>query len=1077
MSLELDGGALAVIPDAEMLADPNVVFPVVIDPFFVGERLHWANVHREQPSRGWTSDSAWPRAGGMRVGLCAWSGCGDSWGLWRSVVRFETGLGGRHIISAAVKMTQTHTGGCVTYPLRLWRVGAFTSGVSWNGVSWLDGAPLQSVNVASSNSTGGCGTSYPNRAVTFNSSAVRQLIQDNADESFQSVNFGLRSGDESDRNQWRRISRDSLKLEVEHASYPQTPTNLSTDGKGCGTSTPGPWVTTRRPGLTGTPRNQDGNGRYRQQVQTSSGAATVHSFLSSVVTVNISRTHTIPAADALPDGSFRWRMRTESASSGVPASSYTGWCYFRVDATPPPEPSAAQVTQDPQQGDPVQFELTGSPDTDRFRYNISGGSNTTVTASSGAATITVSPPTTSIDHQLQVWALDAAGNLSARHDMWFTTSKDLRVPVAGTWRFDGDRRDDSGHGHHLTAGPGVSFTTDRKGRSASAMQFTAQPGGCLSTGDSVLDTGNSLTVAAWVRMTDGGAAGTNPTVISQAGEYRSAFYIAWERSTGKWQFTMPSADAASVTWTSAYSIEPAALGQWTHVAGVHDAAAGRIRLYVDGKLQNVSEAHASMWNASGPIRIGCAIRQEGEISNEVDGVIDDVVAYQGVLVGAQIEQLMTGGPPAGVVSSWALRGNGVDTGPGGNDLTVPGSVTWVPDAFNRAGSAMRLDGASCAATTGPVVRTDDSFTVAAWVNPPADGGGESTVVSQAGANSAAFRLVHSADDRWGFAVTAADTPGAVSHSVFAPVGATTGGWQHVVGVYDAATGQVQVYVDGVQQGQAGAPGVLWRSGGALHVGCAAAGAGVGQFLAGAVHDVRVWRGPATPEHVQAAAVEQVSFWGLDGDGEDRLGGHHLSLHGEFEWVDDRFGFPQSAFGLALDGNGYAEADGPVVATDESFTVSAWAKLDSKDGYRTVLAQRGNQRSSFYVNYNPDRDRWQFGIPSEDSNPPSRWHYARSLEAPQVGVWYHLAGVFDLGAGEIRLYVNGQLQESVAGPGAPWHVDGEFLVGTAGDTAGNRWSGMVGAIDMVRVYSGVLDERRIADQGVVPVSPFDHNLIE
>lgn len=148
MPIELAGGTLAVIPDADMLADPEVVFPVVIDPPFVGSRIAWANVHREQASRGWTNDSAWPRAGGMRVGLCTWSGCGDSWGLWRSAVRFNTEpLGGKYIVSAAVKMIQTHTGGCGTYPLRLYQVSAFSSGVSWNGVNWL--SFLQSRDVAS----------------------------------------------------------------------------------------------------------------------------------------------------------------------------------------------------------------------------------------------------------------------------------------------------------------------------------------------------------------------------------------------------------------------------------------------------------------------------------------------------------------------------------------------------------------------------------------------------------------------------------------------------------------------------------------------------------------------------------------------------------------------------------------------------------------------------------------------------------------------------------------------------------------------------------------------------------------
>jgi hypothetical protein len=1061
MPIELDGGTLAVLPNLTGLATQGVEYPIFIDPPFVGSRLAWANVHQQQSSRGWTNDSAWPRSGGMRVGLCTWPSCEDSTGLWRSVVRFDTeALGGRHILTAAVKMTQTHTGGCGTYPLRLYQVSAFSSSVSWNGVNWA--SLLQEKDVASSNSTG-CGTSYPNRPVTFNNSTVRGRVQNHADEGHNSISFGLRSGSETNRDQWRRISRDSLRFEVEHASYPQTPTGLSTDGKGCASSGPGPWLTTGKPKLTGRPRNADGKGYYGIQVRTAGGTTDIYAFRSGNVTVNQTVAHTV--ANTLSDRAYRWRMRTESPFSGVPASAYSAWCYFQVDTTPPPKPSATQLTADPGLGDPVQFRLTGSSDTSQFRYNLTGGASKTVTASGGSATVTVTAPTTSIDHQLQVWALDAAGNISARYDHWFSTGKALVSHPVGGWRFDGDWRDDSGNGRTLSPGPGVSSTADRMGRSGAAARFAAAPGGCLNTAGAVLDTRASFTVAAWVRMTDGGAAGTNPTVISQAGGYRSAYFLAWYRETGQWQFTMPSADSATVTWASAYSLAPAQLGRWTHVAGVHDAAARQVRLYVDGVLQEVAAAHPTMWNATGPMRIGCATRTAGAVSNEVAGDVDDVVAYPDVLTGEQLQDLMARGLPAGQVSWWPLRGNGADTGPAGSPLTVPGTAAWVPDAFGRAGSALRLDGQSCASTAGPVLRTDDSFTVAAWAR--VDGAAAAhTVLSQAGVNGTSMRLRKAADNRWGFIVMASDSSSATWHQVYAPAAATTGGWQHLTGVYDAS-GTLRLYVDGVLQGEAAAPATMWRGGGGLNVGCAATTAGAWDYLDGAVHDVRAWRGSATPEQVRAVAVKPVSFWGLDADGQDGWGDHDLTLVGEYEWVDDRFGFPESAFGLALDGTGWADTAGPVLTTDESFTVSAWAKLDNKGGIRTVVAQAGAEVASFNLSYDPGADRWQLSMASEDAAASATWQRARSIAPPAVGQWYHLAGVFDLGANRISLYVNGQLQATAAGPAEPWHVAGELMIGSAGNTTGDRWNPMVGSIDMVRAYSGVLDERRIADQGVVP----------
>lgn len=1067
LPVELTGGGagfqrLAVVPDPAMLADPDTEFPVVIDPPFVGRRVKWATVHREQPNRGWTGDSSWPRAGGMRIGLCTWTTprhCGDAWGLWRSVVKFDTGaLAGRYIQSAAVKMTQTHTGGCGgPYPLKLYRVSSFDSGVSWNGVNWL--SHVQTKDVPRSN----CGSG--SRAIAFGGSGVVSRVGQAARNGYQTMSFGLRSGNESSRDQWRRVSysHETLRLEVEHASYPQTPTNRSTDGKGCDTSAPGPWLTTGRPVLSARPRNDDGTGKLRLRIREDGSSSDDYRHTTGVITVNRTVSHRIPSADRLADGRYRWSARTVSPISAVPASPYSSWCYFRVDTTPPPAPSAAQLTDDPQLGDPVQFRLTGSPDTARFRYALTGGSSRTVTASGGTATITVDPPDTSIDHQLQVWARDAAGNESARHDMWFTTDKDLRVPVAGVWRFDGDWRDDSGNAHTLSPQSGVSPAADRQGRPGSAVHLDGES--CAFTAGPVLHTDQSFTVAAWARPVPGTS---RDTVVAQAGTDQTAFRLR-TATNGRWSMMITSENSDTPVWQHALA-DAEATGDWQHVAGVYDAPAGRVRLYVDGVLASVAEV-TSAWDAAGPLTVGCAAQQGSSGWDEFAGDLDEVVAYQGVLTSARIAELMAGGPPAGPVSWWPLRGDGADAGPAGQDLTVPPGASYVPDQHGRAGSALWLDGSTCATTTGSVLRSDDSFTVAAWARPGDDGTSKLTLLSQSGDEATVMRLRRGNDNRWGFVVMGADELDPVWYRAYAPAEATTGGWQHVAGVYDAAAGQIRVYVDGVEQAVQDAPEVLWRSSGATRLGCSGADRGNWDHFVGAVHDVRLWRGAATPEQLAAVATERVSGWGMDGSGLDVWGGNDLSLVGNYEWVEDRFGFPESAFGLGLDGTGWGETAGPVVATDESFTVSAWVRLADKAGHRTVVAQAGSQAPGFYLQYHPGLDRWQFAMPATDSASTS-WHRALSDAAPQIGHWYHLAGVYDLGADRLSLYVNGHLQQeegTVAGPAAPWSAGGGLLVGTAGDLTRGTYSPLVGAVDMVRVYTGVLDRRRIADQGIVPTT--------
>ena len=53
----------------------------------------------------------------------------------------------------------------------------------------------------------------------------------------------------------------------------------------------------------------------------------------------------------------------------------------------------------------------------------------------------------------------------------------------------------------------------------------------------------------------------------------------------------------------ALSTAAPAVGAWTHLAGVHDTAAGELRLYVNGALHG-RVPHAGAWHAVGALQIG-----------------------------------------------------------------------------------------------------------------------------------------------------------------------------------------------------------------------------------------------------------------------------------------------------------------------------------------------------------------------------------------------------------------------------------------------------------------------------------------
>ncbi len=171
-----------------------------------------------------------------------------------------------------------------------------------------------------------------------------------------------------------------------------------------------------------------------------------------------------------------------------------------------------------------------------------------------------------------------------------------------------------------------------------------------------------------------------------------------------------------------------------------------------------------------------------------------------------------GAAPAGsVVGAWRLdEGSGLVTADGsgrGNDLALSGEDLWTGGIFSEFGGdpsdhGLRFDAPTDAATSaGPVVATDGSFWVSAFLRPDvADR--TAVAVSQDGTVVSGFTLglQQGADCQtpsgtcWAFSMAGADQAGATSATARAQSPVQAGSWSHVVGVHDATAGTVSLYV-------------------------------------------------------------------------------------------------------------------------------------------------------------------------------------------------------------------------------------------------------------------------------------------
>ncbi len=201
-------------------------------------------------------------------------------------------------------------------------------------------------------------------------------------------------------------------------------------------------------------------------------------------------------------------------------------------------------------------------------------------------------------------------------------------------------------------------------------------------------------------------------------------------------------------------------------------------------------------------------------------------------------------------------------------------------------------------------------------------------------------------------------------------------------------------------------------------------------------------GPGTP------GLGGVAAYQFDGNAEDTAGDHDATLVGSPGYGEGRIGQA-----LTLDGTAqYADLGAPVLNTASDYTASAWVKLDKADGaFQTVVSQDGASVSDFFLQYSGANQRFAMSFAGVR---------ALSPEKPEVGRWYHLAGVRDTVNGELRLYVDGQLAGSVSAC-SPWTTPSGNTVIGRGKYNGNPVDYLDGAVDEVRLFDRALSAAEIA----------------
>ncbi|MEU1304162.1 LamG domain-containing protein [Streptomyces shenzhenensis] len=1052
------GDQLVLTPDRELLTGADTVYPVFIDPqWYSPKATAWT-----MASRYWAGSPQWKFNGDSDAGLgfCDWNYCNpqDVKRLFYQIP--TTKFAGRSILSAEFVVRETHAASCEAREVQLWRTKAINGSTTWNTQNadgfWID--HLQTRSFA--HGFDGC-------AAADAEFDVKNAVAMAAAKEWPQITFGMRATSEDDRYTWKRFSDDAF-LRVE---YNRPPPRISTSqlsmapGGSCAKSGSEVHVRSR---ATIKAINVTDPDKDRLQVQFralwNAGDGWKQHWISAKSTDKASgSSFSIQLPTSIPQEEVvGWQARAWDGGQWSPWSVQNAHsCYFVYDTMVPVGPgiSSAQYPSnnddDPNApwwdgvGRYGTFKIDSpSPDVTTYWFGVNenpSSKHTLTTSGGGAKTINLMPTKAGINF-ITAKAFDAAGNGSEPSTYYFRVR--AGQPDRLSWQMD------EAGGASQVVGEGGEWPAVVSGAkmgvvgvSGNGLEFDGVDD-YAATESPVLNTAKSFSVSVWARMAADHPS-TPQAVVSQSGAHLSGFEIYYSTALGGWSFLRHSSDTATGA-TVTRALQPACpagdtaclesrVDTWTHLVGVFDNANQLMKLYVDGELVD-SVPFSNPWDARGRTILGGAIHHESP-DDYFKGSADELQLFDYQLTDAQVALLHNRRPvdtnrPAKLV--FPLDETAQDVAPIGRSqqaaAQLKNGTTSGADGVN--GRAIQFDGVDDYATTGrPIMDTYQSFAVSAWAKLPKDKETRPmTVIAQSSTVNLGFELTHSsALGGWVFMREQSNQPESTlvrATQTACPANtncpaARHGEWNHVVGVYDNDAGQLKLYVNGVLE--ATAPFTTpWLAVGQVTLGgTGKADGSLGNRLKGSLDNVRLYDRAISDDEVRQLFTQNPvvkSRWKFETAStanppvtpDAGPAGAGLGLYNGAEldggWVDG---------GLALNGvNQYAATSNGVVPVDTSvsFTVTAFVQASAQPTREVaLLSAPGTSKDAFSVRYIPsstpatDGGRWRITTAAADKTDAE----AAEVENGQFygpEEWTHLALVYDGFAHEMRLYVNGQLQE-------------------------------------------------------------------
>jgi hypothetical protein len=675
---------------ASAISATAVTYPAYIDPETVlKNKLNYTYVDVRYPTQSYYDNTSFEHVGYVTSS--------DGTHVARSFWQMDlSGLAGKYIASSTFNATDEWSYSCTPEVVTLYWTGGIASNTDWNNQPGSIGAALSNKTIAYQNPSfpgGNPNTACPTPSTPTSFTATAAVAQSLANGA-NNVTLGLYTN-EANAYYWKQFS-DGATLTVSYYSYPTAPAGRSMTPCAFQCASPAT-VGSLNPTLTGTATDSDGyNLNYNYQVWAgSSSSPTTLVWSGTVANVQSGKGSAINTGTLANGSTYEYRVQAcVNPDTAVCGGWSVGWPVFTVDASPPLPPSLTATCSSPPCLSQSANSFSGTVGTTSEQVTISeqsggdkawgyayaiapmgvsaafptnlvcntsvNGYTTVCPGSVGASsTVTITAPADTSTFSAETF--NAAGiastttatisfyaggdyNSSANGHSWQTDSYDGvsqpcetgGIPDSATtspqnlsqsgdvcWSSDSTAPNDNG-----LANP----TSGVLNFPSSAIASTA------TTTSGVIDPSQNTTVAGWLKPTTTIGSGQWETAVSQSGTNESLLYL--QDTQGHFGLCLASTDATSFAGDCVTDPNTAAVGQWTFVAGVYDAADHELLLYTstsDSIGTPTIATHVSTPATSGPVTIGQD--HMGSAYHYWQGNILDPAIWNGVADSGQLQQL------------------------------------------------------------------------------------------------------------------------------------------------------------------------------------------------------------------------------------------------------------------------------------------------------------------------------------------------------------------------------------------------------------------------------------------------------